>query len=382
MSLKNEAQAAYQNTKLVYKEYVTGMTRERIGQEFFKDTDRLRQLYEEAISRNQEVAEKSEDIPGHLKFLRLFSELTQRRNPTRRLLFGLSLVAFLIYYFFSFVGVISYVPFYNLLVPFAFASMLMLLLVELLEKSEVKQEIDLARQIQLSLLPSTEQQCYQLEISSFANTAREVGGDYVDTIKTAEGTYVIIADVSGKGLAAALYMARLQALVHLLVERDAPTPQELFLQLNDYVKSDNADRTFVTACAAYFPKEKNHFTFARAGHNIPILYNKKRDATFDLGINGYALGMTSTANMKHFLEEKKFQFNPGDSLLFYTDGLSEARNEVGEEYGRDRLDAIMSIYGSLHAQTMVHKFQSSLEAFIGMEEPDDDITFTCVHHSR
>src|SRR5699024_12839260 len=93
-------------------------------------------------------------------------------------------------------------------------------------------------------------QCYQLEISSFANTAREVGGDYVDTIKTAEGTYVIIADVSGKGLAAALYMARLQALVHLLVERDAPTPQELFLQLNDYVKSDNADRTFVTACAA------------------------------------------------------------------------------------------------------------------------------------
>ncbi|HLR25960.1 MAG TPA: PP2C family protein-serine/threonine phosphatase [Fodinibius sp.] len=380
MGLKNEAQAAYQNTKSVYKEYVSGMTRERIGREFYKDTDRLRQLYEEAISQDNEVA-RSDELPGHLKFLRLFSELTQRLNPTRRLLFGLSIVAFLAYYLFAFVGITGFVIFYDLLLPFAFGAMLMLLLVELLEKSDVKQEINLARQIQLSLLPSTAQKYENLEISSFANTAKDVGGDYVDVIETPVGTYIVIADVSGKGLAAALYMVRMQALVHLIVEKDHPSPKELFLQLNNYVKSDRADKTFVTACAAFFPKEEDHFIFARAGHNAPILFNKERDATFDLRSNGYALGMTSSNNLKQFLQEKKFRFRPGDGVLFYTDGLTEARNDIGEDYGHERLDAIMSIYGSLHAQTIVHKIQSSLENFIGTEEPGDDITFTCVHHA-
>src|SRR5699024_11128144 len=296
MGLKNEAQAAYQNTKSVYKEYVSGMTRERIGREFYKDTDRLRQLYEEAISQDNEVA-RSDELPGHLKFLRLFSELTQRLNPTRRLLFGLSIVAFLAYYLFAFVGITGFVIFYDLLLPFAFGAMLMLLLVELLEKSDVKQEINLARQIQLSLLPSTAQKYENLEISSFANTAKDVGGDYVDVIETPVGTYIVIADVSGKGLAAALYMVRMQALVHLIVEKDHHSPKELFLQLNNYVKSDRADKTFVTACAAFFPKEEDHFIFARAGHNAPILFNKERDATFDLRSNGYALGMTSSNNL-------------------------------------------------------------------------------------
>ncbi|MCW9707329.1 PP2C family protein-serine/threonine phosphatase [Fodinibius salsisoli] len=379
MGLKNEAQSAFQNTKSVYKEYISGMTRERIGKEFYKDTDRLKQLYEEAIGEELQQKE-SEEIPGHLKFLRLFSALTQRLNPTRRLLFGLSIIAFLFYYLFQFLQITGYVLFYDLLIPFAFGSMLMLLLVELLEKSDVKREIDLAREIQLSLLPNTQQRCHRLEVSSFANTAKEVGGDYVDIIETAQGTYIIIADVSGKGLTAALYMVRMQALVHLIIEKNQPTPKELFLELNNYVKSDIADKTFVTACAAFFPKDENHFTFARAGHNPPILFNKERDATFNLRSDGFALGMTSSQNLELHLQEKKFQFHPGDSVLFYTDGLTEARNAMGEEYGQDRLDALLSIYGSLHAQTIIQKVQSSLENFIGQEKPADDITFTCVHH--
>lgn len=380
MGLKNEARSAFQNTKSVYKEYISGMTRERIGKEFYKDTDRLKQLYEEALAEDLQQR-YSGDIPGHLKFLRLFSALTQRLNPTRRLLFGLSIIAFLFYYLFGFLQITGFVLFYDLLIPFAFGSMLMLLLVELLEKSDVKREIDLAREIQLSLLPSTQQRCKDLEVASFANTAKEVGGDYVDIIETDRGTYIIIADVSGKGLTAALYMVRMQALVHLIIEKNQPSPKELFLELNNYVKSDIADKTFVTACAAFFPNDEEHFLFARAGHNPPILFNKERDATFNLRSDGFALGMTSSQNLGDHLKEKKFQFHPGDSILFYTDGLTEARNSMGEEYGQDRLDALLSIYGSLHAQTIVQKVQSSLEKFIGQENPGDDITFTCVHRT-
>lgn len=357
------------------------MTRKRMGKEFYKDTDRLKQLYAEAVGEDIEQS-RERKLPGHLKFLRLFSSLTQRLNPTRRLLFGLSVISFIAYYLFGFLQITGFVIFYDLLIPFAFGSMLMLLLVELLEKSDVKREIDLAREIQLSLLPNTEQIHNKLEISSFANTAKEVGGDYVDIIETDKGLYIVIADVSGKGLSAALYMVRMQALVHLIIEKNHPTPKELFMELNNYVKSDIEDKTFVTACAAFFPDDEDHFLFARAGHNAPILFSKERDATFDLRSDGYALGMTSSENLEQHLQQKKFHFKPGDSVLFYTDGLTEARNEFGEEYGENRLDAILSVYGSLHPKSIIRKIQSSLENFIGSEQPIDDITFTCAHHQE
>lgn len=380
MSLKNEAQSAFHSTKSFYREYVSGMSRERFGQEIYEDTDRLKQLYEEAIGADVERS-RGRRLPGHVKFLRLFSSLTQRLNPTRRLLFGVSLVSFVIYYVVGFFGISNFILFYELLIPFAFGSMLMLLLVELLEKTDVKREIDLAREIQLSLLPGTEHRQGDLEYYSFASTAQEVGGDYVDIIPTEKGTYIVIADVSGKGLSAALYMVRMQALVHLLIEKSAPSPKELFMELNDYVKSDIKDKTFVTACAAFFPKDQEEFLFARAGHNAPILFNDERDVTFDLRSEGFALGMTSSHNLEIQLQEKKFHFRSGDSVLFYTDGLTEARNERGEQFGENRLDAIMSVYGSLHAKTVISKIQSSLEGFIGSRKLEDDVTFTCVHRN-
>lgn len=382
MGLKNEAQSAFQNTKSFYKEYVSGMTRERLGQEFYEDTDRLKQLYSEAIRTKDTELTKEPEIPGHIKMLRLFSSLTQRLNPTRRLVFGLSLLSFLGHYLFNLLGITNYILFYDLMIPFSFISMLVLLMVELLEKTDVKQEIDLAREIQLSMLPPTAHVKEDLEIFSFANTAKDVGGDYVDMIETPKGTYIIIADVAGKGLSAALYMVRMQALVHLIIEKHHPSPKDLFLELNNYVKSDIKDKTFVTACAAFFPIQESNFVFARAGHNAPIFYSKERDATFDLRSDGFALGMTSTENLDDHLQEKNFHFKTGDSIIFYTDGLTEARNEYGEEYGTDRLDALMSVYGSLHAKTIVSKIQSSLEKFIGNEKPTDDITFTCVHRTN
>ncbi|HLR77368.1 MAG TPA: hypothetical protein VK106_06875, partial [Balneolaceae bacterium] len=90
--MKNEAQSAFERTKSVYREYISGMSRKRIGREFNSDTERLKKLYEEAISDDKNEHPDTV-LPAHQKFLRLFSELTQRLNPTRRLLFGLSLVA-------------------------------------------------------------------------------------------------------------------------------------------------------------------------------------------------------------------------------------------------------------------------------------------------
>src|SRR5699024_4356948 len=107
MSLKNETRSALEDTKTFYREYVSGMSRKRFGKEFYKDTDRLKQLYEEAVGEDPKKEDKR--LPGHTKFLRLFSELTQRLNPTRRLIFGLSILAFLGHYLFIFLGISQYI---------------------------------------------------------------------------------------------------------------------------------------------------------------------------------------------------------------------------------------------------------------------------------
>lgn len=380
MSLKNEAQSAFKDTKSFYREYVSGMNRETIGKQFHEDSDRLKQLYQDAIEEDD--LEKMEGRSTSLrKFYRFFLAMTKRLNPTRRLIFGVSCISFILYYLFSLVGLTGHLI-YPLLIPLAFFGISALLLIELLEKTDVKRELDLARDIQLSLLPKTEVKRGSLEVYAFANTANEVGGDYIDIIKTPNGTYVIVADVSGKGLTAALYMVRIQALVHLLIEKNEPSPKELFLQLNNYIKSNKQDKTFVTACAAFFPVHENKFIFVRAGHNSPIVYNKAQDKTSELKPDGFALGMTSNQTLKYQLEEITCELNPGDSALFYTDGLTEARNELNEEYGTERLEALMSIYGSLHAKSISYKVQASLDAFIGNEKPVDDITFAAIHQTE
>jgi len=377
MGLKNETSSSY-NTKAFYKEYVEGMDSRELGKQLQSDSERLKKLYKDALTQRIPKNTSADEIPFTQKALSLISALTKRLNPVRRLIFGISIVAFLSHYLLSIVGLSGFVL-HPLLLPISFIGILLILLIELLEKSDFQKELDFARDIQLSLLPASMQSAPQLEIFSFAATAREVGGDYVDIIKTEKGTYVIIADVSGKGMSAALYMVRIQALVHLIINKLHPSPKELFLELNDYIKSNKKDKTFITACAAYFPHNEDYFTLARAGHNIPLVYNRERDTTYKINSDGFALGMTTTANLRKTLTEKRYHFQEGDSLLLYTDGLVEARNDLNEEYGIERLDGLFSIYGSLRAKTITQKIQMSLEVFMGDENLADDITFTTIH---
>lgn len=381
MSLDNETKSrnagddsgtnsALARTKLFYRDYTTGMSRERFEKDFRSDRQRLKNLYEEAIGdpRNPHTGEEIGFIE---KSVRLISALSKRMNPTRRLLAGVSVVGFTVSFFFS--GLV-----FSLLQPAAFAAVFVILMLELLEKQDVKEEINLARDIQVSLLPASHLRKNGLAFESFANTARDVGGDYVDVLYTDAGTYYIIADVSGKGLSAALYMVRFQALVHLLVKNLKPTPKQLFLELNDFIKSYRSDKTFITACAVFFPKDKDEMHYVRAGHNPPVLFYGDTERTELLQTPGFALGMTRTPRLEKFLEEKVVPFRAGDSLLLYTDGLTESRNYGGEEFGTTRVRSFMDIYGGLPASSIVHKLQASLEHFIGDVPPLDDITFSCI----
>jgi len=374
MSLKNETQSVINKSRYYVGRYTEGMNRERINIDYKADRERLQKLYHETVMTEQEYR-SGEEIGIHVKVGRLFTALVQRLNPVRRLAFFGTLFAFILPYFAD-AGLLT-----NLMHPVAFLMLIVILFIELLEKLDAKKEIDLAREIQLSLLPPPEIKSGNLEIVSFANTAQEVGGDYVDVIETPVGKLVIVADVSGKGLSAALYMVRMQALVHLLTRQHRLSPRELFLELNTLIKSGRKDKTFVTACAAFFPKDQDHFLFCRAGHNHPFLFNMAEDKVRSLRNRGLALGMTTQDLLEEHLEEAVIPFRKGDTLLLYTDGLNEARNEQGEEFGEDRIESVMEIYASINAKTVVQKLQASLEEFIGSAKPVDDITFTVIHRN-
>ncbi len=369
MSLKNETRQAFRNTRIFYREYTRGMTPERIGKEFHDDSKRLMELYYDAVGAKPG---ESGDRQPPVRVFRLLSSLLLRLTPARRLALGFSFAGLVIHFLGS--GAIA-----ALMLPLSIITLVLLLLLELLEKSDVMKEIDLARDIQISLLPGSNIRHKNLEFASFASTASEVGGDYVDVIDTTQGTYYVIADVSGKGLSAALYMVRLQALVHLIIEKLKPDPKELFLHLNDYIKSGKKDKTFVTACAAFFPADGSPVKMCRAGHNPPLLYQSSRDIVSELRSSGLALGMTSTKVFGENLKQLSIHMQPGDNLLFYTDGLTEARNPNMEQYDDHRLRHLFELYGSLNATTILNKIQIAVEEFIEGEKLLDDITFTCVH---
>jgi len=179
-------------------------------------------------------------------------------------------------------------------------------------------------------------------------------------------------------LSAALYMLRMQAMVHLMIRKWEPTPKELLLEMNEFIKSGQLDKTFVTACVAFFPTNADHFLMVRAGHNAPLLYKADKDAVLDLKTTGFALGMTSTERLNLFMKESRIPMSKNDTLFFFTDGLNEARSEQGEEYGDTRLRDLIELYGSLEAKTIARKVQNSLEQFIGEEKPADDITFSVI----
>ncbi len=369
MGLKNETRQAFRNTKNFYREYTRDMTPERIGKEFQDDSRRLMELYYDAVGVRPE--EKENKKPP-VRLFKLLSSLLLRLTPARRLALGFSFAGFVIY-------LLGSGPLATIMLPLGIVVLVLLLLLELLEKSDVMKEIDLARDIQISLLPGSIIRHGSMEFASFASTASEVGGDYVDVVDTEEGTYYVIADVSGKGLSAALYMVRLQALVHLIIEKLKPDPKELFLHLNDYIKSGKKDKTFVTACAAFFPADGSPVTLCRAGHNPPLLYHASRDAVSELRSSGLGLGITSTKLFGEHLKQLSINMQPGDNLLFYTDGLTEARNPHMEQYDEHRLRDLFELYGSLHATTILKKIQIAVEEFIEGEKLMDDITFTCVH---
>ena len=252
------------------------------------------------------------------------------------------------------------------------------LLREQSEKQRLEEELRIARQIQMSLLPQGAVSHPGLRISALCLPATEVGGDYYDLLPLSESRLaVLIADVSGKGTSAALYMAELKGLV-LSLSRIYESPARLLGEANRILSANMDPRSFVTMTYAVVDTAERTMRYARAGHN-PILHLEAATGrTRMLAPAGLGLGIDPGDRFEEILEEAVLPLRSGDVFLFFTDGLTEAMNERSELFGELRLRELMESAGEagdgMPVADLKERILAEIRRFVGGAAPQDDMT--------
>ncbi|MCC6164608.1 MAG: SpoIIE family protein phosphatase [Acidobacteria bacterium] len=204
-------------------------------------------------------------------------------------------------------------------------------------QERARQELAIARRIQLESLPQHAPTVAGLEVFGMSIPAQEVGGDYFDYLESSEGHLtVMIGDVSGKGTSAALYMSKLQGVVRSL-HGFGLTPRQLFVRTNALLGRDMERRSFVTALGVFFDTTARTITIARAGH-LPLYHYEAETARVRRWLpRGLGLGLSSSTLFESELEERQIPYAPGDVFLLVTDGIVEGQGDDQEEFGETRL---------------------------------------------
>ena len=319
----------------------------------------------------------SEELGKQRGFRRLFSvaktlfwSLLMKMTPARRVLL---LVAFgmLVVSGFKFQGPNS--TFDVNLDIFAAILFLLLLSLELADKVTMKRDLEIAREIQTWLVPSQPPEVAGADLAFATRPQNSVAGDYYDAFypnpDERERLILVIADVAGKSVPAALLMATLQASLRTIAGDDDPLV-EMVTRLNRYACAHSLDgRRFTTAVLGEYNALSRRLTYVNAGHNAPIL-RRANGGIEILDRGGLPLGIEKDAQY----ETGFVELNAGDALIFFTDGVVEAFNERGEEFGNDRwLGAIRNL-PAWKAQETLQYLMKCVDTFVGATRQADDIT--------
>ncbi|MFZ5882163.1 MAG: GAF domain-containing protein [Chloroflexota bacterium] len=240
---------------------------------------------------------------------------------------------------------------------------------EMVIRERLETEVQLARQIQQTFLPESLPEFSDWELAARWKTARQVGGDFYDVFDLPDHRLgLFIADVSDKGMPAALFMALTRTLVRAAV-LETDSPAEALRRVNDLLVPDTRQGMFVTAVYAVLDMNKGELTYVNAGHNPPIWV--RSDGSFEsLTRTGVALG--AAEGMRY--EQRVIPLAPGDCVLFYTDGLTEAYNAGGEFYGESRLHEALKANHCSSAGELIDIVEKSLLEFVQDMPPADDLT--------
>jgi len=243
------------------------------------------------------------------------------------------------------------------------------------EKQRLDDELRIAREIQKSLLPVHPPRMPGLDIAALCEPAREVGGDYYDFFEMGPGILgVLIADVSGKGTSAALYMAELKGII-LALSHTETSPRELLIQVNQLLADHLDNRSFITMTYAVIDLKAGTLTSARAGHTPLMVVS--RGQTDVVMSDGMVLGLRlpgATERFPELLTEHTRSIAPGDIVVLYTDGITEAMDRAGELFGDTALARVLQSQPELGAAAIRERVLREVRAFVGDAEPHDDMT--------
>jgi sigma-B regulation protein RsbU (phosphoserine phosphatase) len=239
----------------------------------------------------------------------------------------------------------------------------------LLEKTRLEKELDIARQIQEKLLPPIALSRPDFQVASFSHPCFQVGGDFFDLEQVGEGKFMVACgDVSGKGVPAALVNSLIKASYrHLLQQYENPQP--VLNKLNRFIKDNTMDNKFCTMVVAKMDVASRTMAYSNAGHNYPMLIH--RNGTVELMTKGgLPLGLFPAFEYEYYEQ----RLSPGDSLLLYSDGVTEAMNSNEDEFGEERLIQVASSISQCSVEQGIARIQSALKDFIKNEPQADDIT--------
>lgn len=249
------------------------------------------------------------------------------------------------------------------------------------EKGRLESELQMARQVQLSLLPAEIPVVSGWEFSARWLPARQVAGDYYDFIAGPNGQLgMVVADVSDKGMPAALFMALSRSIVRASMD-PALSPAGSIQRANRLICQDSTSGMFITLFYALLDPQQGRLSYVNAGHNPALFFQRGKrpgqGAMSRLGRTGMALGVEADAPY----EERRLVLNPGDFLVLYTDGVTDALDPQGRSFDMDRLESLVLAHREETAQQIGEALESALRAFTSQAPVFDDITLLVIRRS-
>lgn len=242
------------------------------------------------------------------------------------------------------------------------------------ERERYLKELEIAHQIQRSFLPQSCPEIEGYQLAAFTLPARHVGGDFYDFIPLEEGRWgLVVADVSDKGVPAALFMALSRSLVRAYSLEYQSVPQALE-SFNSFVEADNPSAMFVTLFYATLHPASGKLTYINAGHNPPVILRGRDNKVVMLAAKGMALGVLPRVE----LQEHPVELSPGDVLVLYTDGFTEALNEQNEMFGLERMIEEIQKHQHEPAQQLMQSLLDAVNRFVGEAPQADDLTLLVI----